>query len=212
MEGTEVGLRKDKREKTEGGGQEETFRGAPCLCLCFWSCCSECQSESRLSCSFLSRSHSFCGFPEPAEAHFSSGSNGWWPPSHANRAALNDDCVAGSNTDTQERACTPRRASECFLCSPDAKNTSFKHSDMRLSPQSLQFCWFTTLNANGNKYTSPEHLLKENKWVLCFRGVQIIDIWRNLKQFYQRSSVFISSSSFLQQTARFVLNCSINIL
>lgn len=52
--------------------------------------------EGGLAHSFLSCSLSFCGFPEPAGAHFSLGTGGWWPPSHANRAVLNNSYVVGN--------------------------------------------------------------------------------------------------------------------
>lgn len=64
-----------------------------------------------LSCSFLSYSLSFCGFPEPAEAHFSLGTSGWWPPSNANRVALINGCATG-NTHTRTEAQINPGASE----------------------------------------------------------------------------------------------------
>ena len=85
--------------------RKEAHFVAPCLCV--WlgvvavnaklgavSQTVTTSARGGLSRSFLPYSLSFCGFPEPAEAHFSLGTSGWWPPSHANRAALNNGCAA----------------------------------------------------------------------------------------------------------------------
>lgn len=104
----------------------------------------------------------------------------------------------------------PWRACECFPCfwmlQTLQSNTRKRGCLRKLSssmdtPRQMQMV---------RKRNSKTHF-KINKLILWFQVVEIIYIWRHLKQFHQTSSVFLSFSSSLLQTVRFCLNYRVNI-